>query len=112
MKFSGKVCFKIILKVTKNQGFTLSLDDTIFEKPQGEEEGGGVKLIPPSRFRVNTFCFQNNIDFLDLPFLPLLSPFYTLRGGDLSVYISILLNITDGEPANVLQNPSKLVNFV
>ena len=25
MKFSGKICFKIILKVTKNQGFTLSL---------------------------------------------------------------------------------------
>ena len=28
----------IILKVTKNCGFTLSLEDTIFEKPQG---GGG-----------------------------------------------------------------------
>ena len=26
----------IILKVTKNQGFTLSLEDTFFEKPQGE----------------------------------------------------------------------------
>ena len=34
MKFSGKMCFKIILKVTKNQGFTLSLEDTFFEKPQ------------------------------------------------------------------------------
>ena len=40
MKFSGKMCFKIILKVTKNQGFTLSLEDTFFEKP-----GGGVKKI-------------------------------------------------------------------
>ena len=30
----------IILKVTKEQGFTLSLEDTVFEKPQGE--GGGV----------------------------------------------------------------------
>ena len=38
----------IILKVIKNQGFTLSLEDTIFEIPQG----GGVKLTP-SRFRVN-----------------------------------------------------------
>ena len=27
----------IILKVTKNQGFTLSLEDTFFEKHQGEE---------------------------------------------------------------------------
>ena len=25
----------IILKVTRNQGFTLSLEDTFFEKPQG-----------------------------------------------------------------------------
>ena len=33
----------IILKVTKKQGFTLSLEDTFFEKPQGE-----VKLIPPA----------------------------------------------------------------
>ena len=49
MKFSGKMCLKIILKVTKNQGFSLSLEDTFFEKPHGE--GGGVKLTP-SRFRV------------------------------------------------------------
>ena len=34
MKFSGKMCFKIILKVTKKQGFTVSLEDTFFEKPQ------------------------------------------------------------------------------
>ena len=32
----------IILKVTKSQGFTLSLEDTFFEKPQG------VKLTAPS----------------------------------------------------------------
>ena len=36
-------CFKIILKVTKNQGFTLSLEDTFFEKPQG-----GCQIDPPS----------------------------------------------------------------
>ena len=41
-KFSGKMCFKIILKVTKNQGFTLSLENTFFEKQQG-----GVKLTHP-----------------------------------------------------------------
>ena len=33
MKFSGKMCFKIILKVTKNHGFTLSLEVIFFEKP-------------------------------------------------------------------------------
>ena len=37
MKFSGKICLVIILK----QGFTFSLKDTFFEKPQG-----GVKLTP------------------------------------------------------------------
>ena len=30
-----------ILKVIKNQGFTLSLEDTFFEKPQ-RVEGGGI----------------------------------------------------------------------
>ena len=35
MKFSGKMCFEIILKVAKNQGFNLSLEDTFFEKQQG-----------------------------------------------------------------------------
>ena len=28
------MCFKIILKVTKNQGFSLSLEDTPFETPR------------------------------------------------------------------------------
>ena len=34
----------IILKVTKNRSFTLSLEDTILEKQRG------VKLIPPPDF--------------------------------------------------------------
>ena len=44
MKFSGKMYLMIILKVTKNQGFTLSLKDTFFEKPQG----GGGQIDPPA----------------------------------------------------------------
>ena len=44
MKFSGKVCLKIILKVTKTQGFTLSVEDTFFEKPQE----GQIPPPPPS----------------------------------------------------------------
>ena len=47
MKFSGKMCFKIILKITKNQGFTLSLEDTLLEKSQGRSP------LPP-RFRVKS----------------------------------------------------------
>ena len=35
MKFSGKMCLKIILEVTKKQGFSLSLENMLFEKPQG-----------------------------------------------------------------------------
>ena len=34
----------ITLKVTKIQGFTPSLKDTFFEKPQG----GGFKMMPPA----------------------------------------------------------------
>ena len=48
MKFSGKMCPKITLKVTKNEGFTLSLEDIFFEKPQGSQ------IDPPSRFRVKS----------------------------------------------------------
>ena len=39
MKFLGKMYIMIILKVTKKQCFTLSLEETLFEKPQGM--GGG-----------------------------------------------------------------------
>ena len=52
MNFIAKMCFNIILKVAKNQGFTLSLEDTTFEKPQG----GGGEIDPASRFRVNGKC--------------------------------------------------------
>ena len=48
MKFSAKMCFTIVLKVTKKQGFTLSVEDTFFEKPHGWGQ-----IDPPSRFRVN-----------------------------------------------------------
>ena len=37
MKFSGKMYLMTILKVTKNQGFNLSLEDTFLEKPQRDE---------------------------------------------------------------------------
>ena len=47
MEFSGNLCLMIILKVKKNQGFTLYLEDTFFEKPQ---ERGGSQIDPaPSK---------------------------------------------------------------
>ena len=42
MKFSGKMCLKIMLKATKNQGFILSLEDTFLEKPQ---EGSNWEIV-------------------------------------------------------------------
>ena len=43
MKFSGEMYLQIILKVTKNLVFTLSLEDT-FQKTTGK----WLKLTPPS----------------------------------------------------------------
>ena len=34
MKFSGKMCFKTILKFTKGDGSTLSIEDAFFQKPR------------------------------------------------------------------------------
>ena len=42
MKFSRRMCLNIILKVTKNQGFILSFEETFFEKPL--RGGGGVQI--------------------------------------------------------------------
>ena len=36
----------IISKVTKNQGFTLSLEGTVFEKPQARGRGGEGQFDP------------------------------------------------------------------
>ena len=47
MKFSGKMCFKIVSKATKNQGSTLSTEDIFFKKPQGGGGGGGGQFDPP-----------------------------------------------------------------
>ena len=47
MKFLGKMWLITILKVTKSQIFTLSLEDTFLEKPRGE----GQVDPTPSRLR-------------------------------------------------------------
>ena len=44
MKFSGKTWFMMILKVTKKQGFTLSLENTFLEKPQRERNFRVMKI--------------------------------------------------------------------
>ena len=65
MKFSGKMCFKITLKVTKNRGSTLSVEDTFFKKPQGGGGGVSVNLTPyhpplPGRLGLTYFCHKYN----------------------------------------------------
>ena len=39
------MCFKIMLKDTKNQGFILFLEDTFLEKPQGRVKLTGLRYI-------------------------------------------------------------------
>ena len=46
----------IILKVTRKQGFTLSLEDTFSEKPQ--EEG---QIDRPTRFKVKNYIMLDKI---------------------------------------------------
>ena len=54
MEFSGKMCLMIVSKVTKNQGFTLSLSlkDWLFAKTTDGAGGGGgeVQIGPPQSF--------------------------------------------------------------
>ena len=55
MKFPGKMNHMIILKITKNQGFNLSLEDRFFGKPQ---RGHQIDpRLPPGRFRVKLLIF-------------------------------------------------------
>ena len=51
MKFSGKLCLMIIIKVTKDQCFTLSVDDNFLKNHRG------INLTLPSRFRVNFMIY-------------------------------------------------------
>ena len=46
----------IILKVTKSQGFNLTLEDTLFENPQG-----GVKLTPSPALAVLVLMTHQSI---------------------------------------------------
>ena len=59
MKFSGKMCLIIILKVTKSQSFTLSGADTVLEKQQDR----GSNLTPAwlTSIVVKAFAFFNEV---------------------------------------------------
>ena len=50
IKFSGKMCLKIILKVTKNQGLILSLEDTFSKNHRGDQIDSSPTPQPPPAF--------------------------------------------------------------
>ena len=58
MTFSGKMLVVIILQVTKNQGFTLSLEDKFYEKPQGLPAVLGLRSLK-SACRLSLLCQRN-----------------------------------------------------
>ena len=58
MKVSGNMGLMITLKVTKMQGFTLSLQNTFLETPQG-----GVKLTP-TFFKVKHYARKSSSGIL------------------------------------------------
>ena len=62
MNFSEELWFMMILKVTKKQGFTLSLSrkDSL-EKEQGW--GGGGQIDPPSLFRVKSVSLEQMFSY-------------------------------------------------
>ena len=60
MNFSGKMCFEIILKVTKNHGFTLSLEETFFEKPSRGGVGVWGNLTPPGILGFTPLVYTEN----------------------------------------------------
>ena len=49
MKYSGKIGLMIILKVTKNQCFTRSLEDAFLEKPKGGQADPLPQLLRVNR---------------------------------------------------------------
>ena len=61
MNFSGNMCFKILLKITKSKSSTLSIVDTFFKKPQG---GSIWFRLGLSTADSNFICFGTILDFL------------------------------------------------
>ena len=59
MKLSRKMCLMIILKVTKNHGFTLSLENAVLQKQQG-----GQTDPPPAFYGLKDICLASSTRFL------------------------------------------------
>ena len=52
MKFAGKMSLEIVLKVTKIQGFTLSLQNAVLKKPQGVQIDLPISLFREKKRKV------------------------------------------------------------
>ena len=70
----------IILKVTKNQGFILSLEEAFFEKPLGRP--------PPSHFRINTI-YKNLHLSINEEFLAIYSLFFYCVRNQVKQYAAV-----------------------
>ena len=67
MKFSGKMCLKITLKFTKNQGFFLSLEHTLFKKPQGSQTDQPPPAVLGLNFvKILNFFVQRCLTLMEL----------------------------------------------
>ena len=70
------MCLKIILKFTKKQDFTLSLEDTFFKKPHG----GRDEIDPPAvlgLIGVQNICIKVKISDIRKSFLHLVKVILT-----------------------------------
>ena len=83
MKFSGKMCFKIILKVIKNQNFTNftpSLEDIIFEKLHGGR--GEIDPLPLSPLAVLGLRGKNELTIHQKNLQVLMTELYKIANGN------------------------------
>ena len=96
MEFSGKICLLILLKVTKNQGFTFSVQHTFFEKPRGQGQIDSQPFQGKVRYILILYCYchyyYRSMADVIIMLLLLLLPVY-FRNPYCKLIINILRNI-------------------
>ena len=83
MKFSGKMRLIIILKVTKNLAFNLSLENSFYKKPQGRQEHFPLAVF---LFNIERFYPSISLDFLNKA-VKFRSPIIPMAEDDMKIII-------------------------
>ena len=83
MEFSGKMRLIIILKVTKNLAFNLSLENTFYEKPQGRQEHSPLAVF---LINIERFYPSISLDFLNKA-IKFRSPIIPMAEDDMKIII-------------------------